>query len=82
VTVSAVRSATAQILEEQGVEEILRAMVDNSHMNTRSSYSANASLHPDNQITFVEKHMTYLLDHPKVVPAQYLANLRLMIKVR
>lgn len=50
--------------------------------NTGPSYSADAVLHPDKLIPFVEKHMRYLNNHPQTNPRQYLANLRLMTKVR
>jgi hypothetical protein len=65
------------------VREKLEAMELNPLLNTRTtSYSANAKLYPDGQMPFVEKHLTYLLNHPKLDPQQYLANLRLMLKRR
>ena len=82
MTMNAVRTATAQTLEDAGVEDSLRSMVSDPSMNTRSTYSANATSYPDGQIPFVEKHMAYLMDHPKLSPLQYLANLRLMIRSR
>jgi hypothetical protein len=33
-------------------------------------------------ISFQEKHMKYLREHPKINPAPYLANLKTMIKIR
>jgi len=65
--------------------EVLRAleqMVLNTDMKTLSTYSTDAETYPDNLIPFVQKHIAYLQSHPKVDPDQYLANLRLMIKVR
>jgi hypothetical protein len=82
MTMNAVRTATAQNLEDIGVEATLKNMVQDPMLNTRSSYSANADSYPDGQIPFVEKHMAYLMDHPKLSPVQYLANLRLMIRQR
>jgi len=77
------RSAVTQRLLEGEVREKLQAMEKDLALNTRaSSYSANSDLYPDNQIPFVEKHLAYLMDHPKVDYTQYLANLRLMLKVR
>jgi hypothetical protein len=35
-----------------------------------------------NVVTFKEKHLSYLKEHPKVNPQIYLANLRTMIKIR
>jgi len=77
------RQAVTQRLLDNQVREKLLEMEHNPLLNTRaSSYSANAALYPDGQIPFVEKHIAYLMDHPKVDHAQYLANLRLMLKVR
>lgn len=77
------RTAVTQRLLDNEVREKLEEMERNPLLNTRaSSYSANADLYPDGQIPFVEKHLAYLLEHPKVDHAQYLANLRLMLKVR
>jgi hypothetical protein len=69
---------------EEGVEveRILKMMVANEIYNTESSYSANSELYPDNRIPFVNKHMAYLRSHPATDPEQYLANLRLMTRVR
>lgn len=65
------------------VRQKLEDMELNPVLNTRtSSYSANVKLYPDGQVPFVEKHIAYLMDHPKLDPAQYLANLRLMLKRR
>jgi len=60
----------------------LEEMATNKSFNTRSSYSANGKLHPDNLISFVEKHKNYLNTHPAINPRQYVANLRLMTRVR
>jgi len=77
------RQAIEQRLKDGEVREKLQEMERNPLLNTRtSSYSANASLYPDGQIPFVEKHIAYLMDHPKVDHAQYLSNLRLMLKTR
>lgn len=77
------RQAVEQRLIEGDVREKLRAMIDDPSLNTRaSSYSANSDLYPDNKIPFVEKHIAYLMDHPRLDYQQYLSNLRLMLKVR
>ena len=76
------KEATIKRLKECGVREKLVAMEHNPLLNTASSFSANSLLYPDRQIPFVEKHLAYLMDHPKVDPDQYLSNLRLMLKKR
>lgn len=77
------RAAVVKRLEDGEVRQKLQEMERNPLLNTRvSSYSANAALYPDGQIPFVEKHIAYLIDHPKVDHTQYLANLRLMLKTR
>ena len=50
--------------------------------NTQPSYRANTLLYPTNLVPFVEKHMFYLHDRPKVDPEYYIANLRLITKIR
>jgi hypothetical protein len=64
------------------VAELLTAMAADPTYNTVSSYSANSELYPDNLIPFVNKHMDYLRNHPATDPRHYLANLRLMTRVR
>lgn len=77
------RSITQKRLEDLQIREKLTAMLSNPALNTRTStYSANTALYPDSEIPFVEKHIAYLMDHPKLDPEQYLANLRLMSKIR
>lgn len=69
---------------QAGVEtrQVLIAMVEDDRYMTDSSYSANAELYPDNLIPFVEKHMNYLRAHPSTDPQHYLANLRLMTRLK
>lgn len=50
--------------------------------HTKAGYNANNELYPDNLMPFVEKHMQYLSSHPSVNPTYYLANLRLMTKIK
>lgn len=68
----------------EGVEikEILIEMAKDATFNTEQSYSANSSLYPDHIISFVDKHMNYINTHPSVDPQHYVANLRLMTRVR
>lgn len=60
----------------------LKDMVTSDSYHTESSYSANTTLYPNNLVPFVEKHMAYLRDRPNVDPDNYVANLRLMTKIR
>lgn len=64
------------------IEKILKLMASDVAYNTRSSYSTNSDLYPDNLIPFVDKHMNFLSTHPSTDPTQYIANLRLMTLVR
>jgi hypothetical protein len=64
------------------VKAILVKMQTDLLYATGSTYSANAEKHPDHLITFVEKHMEYLNTHPDVNPDQYVANLRIITKLR
>jgi len=76
------KTVVSGYLEEAEIREALQLMEDDSSFNTGSSYSANGTLYEDHQIPFAEKHMAYLKSHPKLNPEHYLANLRLMMKVR
>ena len=61
---------------------MLRQMAADSTYNTNSSYSANSDLYPDHLISFVNKHIDYVRNHPAIDPQHYLANLRLMTRLR
>ncbi len=65
-----------------GVKSTLEEMQSDLRYNTDSSYSADVIKHPDHLINFVDKHMQYLQAHPEVNPTQYIANLRLITKLR
>lgn len=62
--------------------EMLHVMAADRSYNTKSSYSANGELYPNHKISFVKKHMAYIKSHPSTNPEHYLANLRLMTRVR
>ncbi len=72
------------VISEEGlqIKEELLAMLENDKYSTEASYSTNGDLYPDNLIPFIDKHMGYLTTHPSVDPAHYLANLRLITRVR
>lgn len=64
------------------VKEELRRMVEDEAFFTESSYSADFEKYTDNLIPFVDKHMNYLRTHPSVEIDHYLANLRLMTRLK
>lgn len=64
------------------IQKELRAMAADATYNTGSSYSTDSDAYSDHLIPFVDKHMRYLMVHPSVDPAHYLANLRLMTRIR
>lgn len=76
------REAVIERMKQYDVRKQLQRMVDDPNMMTSSSYSANGEMYPDHQIPFVDKHVAYLMGHPKVDMSHYLANLRLMLKKR
>lgn len=61
-------------------EELLK-MAASSKYNTCSSYVRSTPEHPDNQISFAEKHLQYIANHPDTDPAHYLANLKLKTRI-
>jgi hypothetical protein len=76
------RSAFVDTEEGREIKLQLQQMAGSSSYNTTSSYSANSVLYPDNLISFVDKHMNYLISHPSLEPSMYLANIKLMTKLR
>ena len=70
-----------KFMVEAEIDEALSAMVRDVSLRTDPSYSRADTLH-DDLISFVEKHRTYLREHPKINPKQYLANLRTTIRIR
>jgi hypothetical protein len=69
---------------EEGIriKQVLVHMAKDSKYNTDSSYSANSMQYSDNLIPFVDKHVNYLNAHPNLDPQHYLANLRLITRIR
>lgn len=54
----------------------LISMMNDSRYNTRAKYSALAK----GDVSFVDKHITYLSLHLGINSSQYLSNLRLITK--
>ena len=69
-------------MTQQEIEEALLEMEQDNAYNTKSGYSPNLALHPDNIMSFKDKHLAYLKMHKTTDPNQYLSNLRLMTKIR
>lgn len=60
------------------IREQLIKMMEDPKFNTTSTYAATR----EELLSFVEKHMTYLSDHPKLNPEDYMRNLRLMTRLK
>lgn len=68
--------------EGKTIKEKLQRMAIDSAYNTSSTYSTDSLQYTDNLIPFVDKHMNYLNNHPKLEANKYLANIRLMTRIR
>lgn len=60
------------------IKNALERMVADPCFNTEPTYTTGA----DPSWSFVDKHMTYLSEHPKLDPRHYLSNLRLMTRLK
>jgi len=72
-------------VSEVPIEELqaaLQRLEADETMFTPATYTANGVLHPDHLQSFTEKHLLYLKQFPKMNAEQYLANLRLKIRIR
>lgn len=68
--------------EAKTVRRLLEKMQDDESYETKSSYNANTEKYPDHRISFVDKHMQHLASHPNINTEHYMANLRLMTRIR
>ena len=68
-------------LREDAIRQELILMQNDPELDTRVSLVKEDGV-PVHLITFQEKHLSYLLGHPKVNPIPYLTNLKTMIKIR
>jgi hypothetical protein len=68
--------------EGLAVRESLKQMTTNNAFRTGASYSANTIQNPTNSVSFIDKHMRYLSSHPSISTDHYLANLRLITRIR
>jgi hypothetical protein len=77
-----VKAVVIQRLLDEGVREKLEQMAASETFNTTTSYSPDTQSYPDHQMPFADKHIDYLLSHPKINSEQYLANLRMRTRSR
>lgn len=68
-------------LQEDAIRQELILMENDSGLDTRVSLVKEEGMSV-RLITFQEKHLVYLREHPKVNPIPYLTNLKTMIKIR
>jgi hypothetical protein len=68
--------------EAKDIKQKLQLMVASTLYNTESSFTTNGVQYPDQLMPFADKHLNYLNNHPKVDSNMYLANLRLMTRIR
>jgi hypothetical protein len=66
---------------EQEIRDELAQMEDNPSLDTRLKLSKEEEFSLK-ALTFQEKHVVYLKQHPKINPNSYLANLKTMLKIR
>lgn len=62
----------------RSAELALIAMEKDPKYNTQTSFSSRQT----DRVPFVERHMVYLSQHLKLDPRHYVANLRLMTKIK
>jgi hypothetical protein len=62
-------------------EQEIRDELDNPSLDTRLKLSKEEEFSLK-ALTFQEKHVVYLKQHPKINPNSYLANLKTMLKIR
>jgi hypothetical protein len=68
--------------EGQDVRRIFQSMTFDNLFNTAPSYSTDTVLYPDHMIPFIDKHMNYLNTHPQLDADLYVANVKLVSRIR
>jgi hypothetical protein len=74
--------STTEFMSDAEVRQALSLMDGDSSYKTDPGYSSSDTLYPAHQVPFIERHVQYLQNHPKVNPEHYLANLRIMTRIR
>ena len=64
--------------EATAIRKALQGMAADPAFNTAATYTVSQA----HLQSFVDKHMKYLTEHPKVNPRHYLSNLKLMTRVK
>ena len=76
------RSDFLESEEGKAIKQRLKQLTLDAKYNTATTYSSNNMTYNDNLIPFVDKHMNYLNNHPKLDADMYLQNLQLMTRIR
>lgn len=76
------RAGFADTETGQKIRQKLLRMTEDAAYNTSPVYSANGLLYSDNLMPFVDKHMNYLISHPMLDPDMYIANVKLLTRIR
>jgi hypothetical protein len=76
------RSHFLESPEADIIRRELQHMEASDLYNTVSSFTPNGIQYPDNKLPFLDKHMNYLNVHPSLDADMYVANLRLMTRIR
>lgn len=76
------RSGFFESEEAVRIKQELHQMVASGLYNTAPSFTTDGFQYPDKRMPFTDKHMNYLNSHPNLDSNMYLANLRLMTRIR
>lgn len=68
--------------EYKEFKDALYKMTSDSTYKTEATYSPNADKYPDHLIPFIDKHLSYISTHPAMDTRMYIANLKLMTRIR
>lgn len=67
-------------VSEDEITTALRSLQRSSLYLTEPTYRGNAEKWPNNQMSFIDFHLSYLKIHPTLDPRQYISNLKLILK--
>lgn len=68
-------------LTEEEIQLELESMERDSSIDTKPSYE-KAGDNSTRLVTFQQRHMAYLKEHPKLNPEHYLSNLKTVLRIR
>ncbi len=74
-------SKKQDFISEEQVREALRQMEQDATLNTDPVLIRNIP-GSARSAPFEQRHLTYLKEHPKVDPEDYLSNLRTVLRIR